>query len=93
MRECTLLRDLTSFPGAKVPSHQQVVKARDTNELEQFRNDLLDHAFLHVVTLQTSPNLVQEIEDIVHAICWLGVWIEQAVEQSTASVSSGETGE
>lgn len=80
----------TSFPRREVPPHQQIIKARNPDELQQLRNDLLHHALLHIIALQTLPNLIQQVQNIIHAIRRLAVRIEQSVEESSATVACGE---
>ena len=60
-------KNLTSFPGAKVSSHEQIIKTRHANELQEFRDDLLDDEFFHEITSQALPDLVQQVENVVHA--------------------------
>jgi len=72
-------KKLASFPGRKIAPHQEVIEACHSNQLEQLCDDLLQDGFLHVVALQTFPNLVEEVQNVIHAVRWLTVAIQDAV--------------
>ena len=57
----------TAFPGAEIPPHDQVIERNLSNELEQLGHDLLHDALLHIIALQALPNLIDEVQNIVHA--------------------------
>lgn len=80
----------TSFPGAEVASHQQIVEACHANELQELRDDLLCDRFFHVVALQALPDFVQQVEYVIHAVGRLRVGVEKAVEESATSVAGGK---
>ena len=84
---------LTSFPRSEVSPHQEIVEARDTNQLQQLREYLLHYTLLHVEALQALPNLVEEVENIVHAVRRCGVCVQDPVEQPSTSVCGREAGQ
>lgn len=60
-------RRRTSLPRAEVAPHDEVVKGDGADQLEQLCHDLLHDALLHVVALEALPDLVEKVEDVIHA--------------------------
>lgn len=84
---------LTPLPRAEVATHDEVVEGDSANELEQLSHDLLHDAFLHVVALETLPNLVEEVENIVHAggrLVVVASHADHAREHASTAVGSNE---
>lgn len=86
----------TPLPRTEVPPHDQVIKRNLSNELEQFRHDLLHHALLHVIALEALPDLVEQVEDIVHAgsrLCLALHALQHPGEHPSRSVRGDEAGQ
>ena len=65
----------TSLPRTEVSPHQEVVEACDANQLQQFNNHLLNDGFFHVVRFKTLEDLVEEVQNVVHAELRAGVGV------------------
>lgn len=83
-------RKRTSLPRAEVPSHEQVVEGVDTNELEKVGDDLLGDRLLDVVALKCFPDLVEDVEDVVHREGRSTVALNKSTEESSSSLVGDE---
>lgn len=79
-----------SFPRREVSSHEQVVETGNPDELEELGNRLLNDAVLDVVRLETLPNLVEEIENVVHAESGRLVSTDETVEETSSRIARYE---
>jgi hypothetical protein len=84
---------LTSFPRAEVATHQEIVETRDANELEKLSDSLLHDGFLHVETLETLVDLIEDVENLIHCVCRMSGTLhclQSTIEEATAAIADDE---